>query len=173
MFSKATIKLAHRVTQLSSVWQWYLIPWLFHYNGSLSIRIRPSGSFFFIKNFFTSPFPIIALLPSIVLFLMGHCNHISIPKWKCSSILQANSIRAKDCPVNALQRGWPENCKQRTRKTNKKRNCEISIQRTSFYQKKICLRRTSEYVKNTIKAGGSTARAQNVEWVMDGVGDTP
>ena len=26
--------------------------------------------------------------------------------------------------------------------------------------------------KNTIKAGGSTARAQNV-WVGDGVGDTP
>ena len=37
-------------------------------------------------------------------FLRGHCNHISIPKWKCSSILQANSIRAKNCPVNASKR---------------------------------------------------------------------
>ena len=33
---------------------------------------------------------------------------------------------------------------------------------------------TNNKTKNTIKAGGSTVRAQNVDWVMDdGVGDTP
>ena len=33
---------------------------------------------------------------------------------------------------------------------------------------------TNNKTKNTIKAGGSTVRAQNVDWVRDdGVGDTP
>ena len=81
MISKATIKLAHRVTKLSKVWQWYLIPWFFHYR----FRSEFIQSEFVHPNLFSSSktfhinLPIIALLPLIVLFHRGHCNHLPFP----------------------------------------------------------------------------------------------
>ena len=41
-----------------------------------------------------------------------------------------------------------------------------SISKNNGNDTKFCL--TCKFIKNTIKAGGSTVRAQNVDWVMDG-----
>ena len=48
----------------------------------------------------------------------------------------------------------------------------ITIHKLLFYLQKFIYNTTNQetefFLKNTIKAGGSTARAQNVDWVMDG-----